>query len=168
MATAGIEVYGVKEAIKELRKIDPEFRKQLNKNAKEVAAPAVNEAKSEYKPQFLSGMKYRWAPKGSIKFPYEQAKAQRGVKVKIDTSKKNQGTIVITQTDPAAAIIDMAGKGTGKGNRGKSFVSNIAKFGPASRIMWPAYEHHADEIEANIEKIVEGVMETVNRNMVTA
>ena len=166
-ATAGVEVYGVKEAIKELRNLDPLYRKQLNKDAKEVAAPAVDDAKGRYPMQFLSGMKFQWAPKGKVTFPYDQMKAQRGVKVKVDTSKKNQGTIVITQTDPAAAIIDMAGKGEGNGNRGKAFVRNVAKFGAPSRIMWPAYEAHSADIEQNMVALIETVMDQVNRNMVT-
>jgi hypothetical protein len=166
-ATASVEVFGVKEAIKELRNVDPLYRKQLNKDAKEVAAPAVDDAKGRYPMQFLSGMKYQWAPKGKVKFPYDQSKAQRGVKVKVDTSKKNQGTIVITQTDPAAAIIDMAGKAGGKGNRGSNFVAQMTRFGPPSRIMWPAYVAHSGDIEKNMVALIETVMEQVNRNMVT-
>ena len=167
-ASAGIEVYGVKNAVKELRKIDPEYRKQFNRDAKNVVAPAVEDAKSRYPQQFLSGMKFTWAPKGRIKFPYDQQKAQRGVGFKVDTSKKNQGTVVIIQKDPAAAIIDMAGKRGGSGNRGTNFVSQLARFGAPSRIMWPAYERNAPEIEQNMVELIEQVMETVNRNMVTA
>ncbi len=168
MTTVGIEVYGVKDAIKELRTIDPEYRKQLTRDVKIVAEPVTSEAKSNYPSNYLSGMKFRWAPKGSIKFPYDQGKAQKGVSVKIDTRRGSEGTIVITQKDPAAAIIDMAGKRGGSGKRGESFTSNLSRFGPPSRVMWPAYEHHADEVEKNMAKIVEGVMDQVNRNMVTA
>jgi hypothetical protein len=166
-ATAGVQIYGVKEAIKELRNIDPEYRKQLNRDAKEVAAPAVNDARSQYPAQFLSGMKYQWAPRGKVKFPYDQSKAQRGVTIKVDTAKRNQGTIVIIQKDPAASIIDMAGKAGGRGRRGMNFVNQMMRFGPPSRIMWPAYERNANEIEANMVVVIEQVMEQVNRNMVT-
>ena len=168
MATAGIEVYGVKEAIKELRKIDPIYRKQLNKDAKEIAAPVVNDAKSRYPAQFLSGMKYQWAQRGTIKFPYDQNKAQRGVAVKVDTARKNQGTIVILQKDPAATIIDMAGKRGGRGNRGENFVNQLMRFGKPSRIMWPAWEASGGDVEKNMVDLIETVMDTVNRNMVTA
>lgn len=167
-ASAGVEVYGVKEAVKELRKIDPEYRKQFNRDAKDVVAPAVNDAKSQYPQQFLSGMKFTWAPKGKVKFPYDQQKAVRGVTLKVDTARKNQGTVVIIQKDPAAAIIDMAGKQGGVGNRGTNFVRQMARFGPPSRIMWPAYERNAPEIEQNMVQLIEQVMDTVNRNMVTA
>jgi hypothetical protein len=42
-----VEVSGVKSAIKELRKIDPELRKQFNKDAKEVVRPVIEAAKSK-------------------------------------------------------------------------------------------------------------------------
>jgi hypothetical protein len=43
-----VEVSGVKSAIKELRKIDPELRKQFNKDAKEVVRPVIEAAKANY------------------------------------------------------------------------------------------------------------------------
>jgi len=36
-----ISLVGVEDAIKALRKIDPELRKQFNRDAKDIAAPAV-------------------------------------------------------------------------------------------------------------------------------
>jgi len=161
------EVYGIKDAIKELKKIDPEYRKQLNKDAKAIAQPVTDAAKSAYPVQFLSGMKYGWAQKGRVKFPYDQGRAQKGVQVKVNTSRKNQGTIVITQKDPAAALIDMAGKKGGSNARGVAMINNLqTKFGSPSRIMWPAYDAKAPQIEQNIADLVETIMEKVNRNIV--
>ena len=39
-----VKMSGVKEAVKELRKIDPELRKQFNKDAKAVVRPVINAA----------------------------------------------------------------------------------------------------------------------------
>jgi mRNA-degrading endonuclease RelE of RelBE toxin-antitoxin system len=39
-------VAGAKDALKTLRKLDPEARKQFLKDAKQIAAPIVNEAKA--------------------------------------------------------------------------------------------------------------------------
>ena len=160
------EVYGIKSAIKELKKIDPELRKQINKDAKEIAQPIISAAKSNYPVAYLSGMKYGWAQKGRVKFPYDQQKAIKGIVVKVDTAKKNKGTIVVMQKDPAAAIIDMAGKKGGNGVRGENFVKLMSRFGKPSRVMWPAYEAHAPEVLANMEQLVEAVMEAVHRNIV--
>jgi hypothetical protein len=162
------EVYGIKSAIKELKKIDPIYRKQLDKDAAQIAQPVVDAAKSAYPVEFLSGMQFKWSQKGKVKFPYTQKAAQRGVQVKVDTSKKNKGTIVITQKNPAAALIDMAGKKGGSNARGEAMIKNLqTKFGgKPSRIMWPAYDAKAPQIEQNIADLVETIMEKVNRNIV--
>jgi hypothetical protein len=53
-------VAGAKDALKTLRKLDPEARKQFLKDARQIAAPIVNQAKSAYPDKILSGMKYPW------------------------------------------------------------------------------------------------------------
>lgn len=131
----------------------------MNKDAKEIAAPVVDEAKSKYPVTYLTGMRYQWAKKGVIKFPYDQSKAIRGVTVKVDTAKKNLGTIVIIQKDPAAAIIDMAGKRGGVGIRGENFVNQMRRFGNPSRVMWPAWDSKGGDLEKRMVDLIEGVME---------
>jgi hypothetical protein len=49
-ATMKTEVVGVKETIKALREIDPQFRKDFNKGARAVVAPMVAEAKAGMDP----------------------------------------------------------------------------------------------------------------------
>ena len=165
--SAKIEVYGIKEAFKELNKLDPTLRKQITKDAKEVAKPVVSDAQAKYPPVILSGMKYNWVQKGKQKFPYDQMKARKGITVKIDTSKKNVGTIVITQKDPAAAIIDMAGKKGGTSAQSDRFISALTMmFGMPSRVMWPAYNGNADAVQKNMVELVATVMAAVGRKMV--
>jgi hypothetical protein len=166
-ATAQIEVYGLKEALKELRQVEPDFRKIVNKEAKDLAKPAVDDAKAAYPPRLLSGMERAWTQRGNAKFPYSQQKAQRGVSVKVDTSKRNSSVISIIQKDPAAAIIDMAGKKGGSNAQGARFISALTlQFGLPSRVMWPAYDRNARAVEQNMVELVERVMDAVNRNLV--
>ena len=165
--SAKIEVYGIKDALKELNKIDPTLRKQITKDAKAVAKPVVSDAQSKYPPTILSGMKYSWTQKSKQKFPYDQGKARKGVTVKVDTGKKNVGTIVIIQKDPAAAIIDMAGKKGGTSAQSDRFISALTMmFGMPSRVMWPAYDSNADAVNKNMVELVEQVMSAVGRKMV--
>ena len=167
IVSAKIEVYGVKDALKELNKIDPALRKQITKDAKAVAKPVVTDAQSKYPPTILSGMKYNWTQKGKQKFPYDQGRARKGVTVKVDTGKKNVGTIVIIQKDPAAAIIDMAGKKGGTSAQSDRFISALTMmFGMPSRVMWPAYDSNADAVNENMVELVEQVMSAVGRKMV--
>lgn len=162
-----IQVFGVKEALKELKELDPQLRKDLNKKAKEVVKPATDAIKNAYPNRYLSGMSRSWTQRGKQKFPYDRAAAQKAVGLKIDTGKRNQGTIVIIQKDPAASIIDMAGKAGGQSPQGARFVDAItAQFGPPSRVMWPTYERNADAVERNMVDLVEELMDTIGKRLV--
>jgi len=163
-----LEVYGVKDALKELQKTDKGLRKKINESAKTIAQPVTSAAKSNYPIKYLSGMARPWSFKGRQLFPYDQKKAVKGVVLKIDTSKRNQGLIVIIQKDPAAAIIDMAGKKGGTGARGGMFINNMNAFGSPSRVMWPAYERNAHRVDKEFRDLVERVMDAVGRNLVTS
>ena len=164
---ANIQVFGVKEALKELKELDPQLRKDLNKKAKEVVRPATDAIKNAYPNRYLSGMARSWTQRGNRKFPYDRAAAQKAVGLKIDTGKRNQGTIVIIQKDPAASIIDMAGKAGGQSPQGARFVDAItAQFGPPSRVMWPTYERNADAVERNMVDLVEDLMDTIGKRLV--
>lgn len=163
-----IEIYGVKAALKELRNIDPELRKDINREAKALAEPVTKSAKQSYPTKYLSGMSRKWSDRGRQVFPYNQGKARKGVVLKIDTSKRNEGVIVIIQKDPAAAIIDMAGKHGGKNARGAMFINNLTAFGGPSRVMWPAYEHNKEAVEQGFKDLVGKLMESVGRNVVEA
>jgi hypothetical protein len=68
-ATMKTEVVGVKETIKALREIDPQFRKDFNKGARAVVAPMVAEAKARYPSLPLSGMARAWTPRQFLNLP---------------------------------------------------------------------------------------------------
>jgi hypothetical protein len=164
--TTTITVFGVKEALKELRDIDPELRKQINARAKDIAKPAVDGIKNKYPAQYLSGMQRNWTQRSNPKFPYDQTAARKGVNLKIDTSKKNVSVIRIQQMNPAAAIIDMAGKKGGASPQGGRFVDALtAIYGQPSRVMWPGYEKNGTEVVRRMFNVVEDLMEMVNKKV---
>lgn len=150
----GVEVVGVKEAIKGLRKIDPELRKQFNRDVKAITAPVVDAARGNYPQMPLSGMSRTWTQRGRSLFPWSQSTARRGVTVKIDTSKKAVAAIKIRQTDPAASIYELAGK-RASNPKGTAFINNLeARFGRAQRVLWPAYERNAERVTDEMRKTV--------------
>ena len=164
--TATVGVFGVKEALKELRDIDPELRKAINKRAKDVVKPATDAIKKNYPAQYLSGMARNWSERGRPKFPYSQAVAQRGVKLKINTGKKSTSVISIIQNDPAASIIDMAGKQGGKNAQGAQFIAALtALFGPPSRVMWPTFDKNAAAVAENMREVVDDLMAAVGKRV---
>jgi mRNA-degrading endonuclease RelE of RelBE toxin-antitoxin system len=142
------EIVGAKEAIKALRKIDPELRKQFNRDAKQIVQPIIDDAKNRYPQQLLSGMTRKWTQRGNQKFPYDVRKAQRGLKFKADTSRRAGSVIRVTQTDPAAAIIEFAGKNP------NPLGTQLDAFGRASRFLWPAAERQLPKVQAEMEKAV--------------
>lgn len=158
-----IQVIGVKDVIKELRSVDPQLRKQFNKDAKNVAKPIVDKAKAAYPAQYLSGMMRIWSQRGRQLFPYSQAEARKGVVVKINTNRKAVGVITVIQKNPAASIVDMAGKGGGTNAQGARFIS--ALFGTPSRVMWPAYESSEGQVETAMMELVRQAAEQVEQRI---
>lgn len=154
-----VRVEGVKQAIVELRKIDPELRKTFNANVRQITKPLVDDAKRVYRgTQFPSGTKRNWSQNGRVKFPLDNAKAVRGVKSKISTSKRNASTILVGQFDPGAAIYEFAAAG----NLGNSFGK---KNGGTPRVMWPAADRNLDAVTANMAALVEQASDEITRRL---
>jgi hypothetical protein len=64
-------------------------------------------------------------------------------------------------------LLDMAGKKGGTSPQGARFIASLtAMFGEPSRVMWPEYEKNGTDVERNMVKVVEHVMEAVNKNLV--
>ncbi|CAB4189791.1 hypothetical protein UFOVP1208_21, partial [uncultured Caudovirales phage] len=109
MIRTSVRVDGVNKALKVLKGMDPDIRKQFNKDAKEILRPVTDDAKSRYPDTYLSGMGRSWQA-GRI-FPYTRQKAQRGVKVSVK-QEKNGTLLKITQLDAAASVVEFAAKGS--------------------------------------------------------
>ena len=144
-ATIKTEVVGVKETIKALRQVDPEFRKQFNRAAKDVVAPMVAEAKSLYPQLPLSGMARPWTPKSFSIFPWQVAKVRSGVKVKTSTRRDKNAVLYVSQGDPAGVLFETV-------SSSKPLGANIRA--RSDRVLWPTADKHAPRISQGIEKIV--------------
>jgi len=162
--SAGVTVTGTKEVLSALRQIDPEMRKQFNRDAKRIAAPIVNAAQKDYPQMYLSGMSRNWSQGGRQKFPYSQSAARRGISVKVSVAKKNQSIIKITQVNPAASIVEVAGSAR-RNPAGDRFNANlVAKAGRPSRVMWPSADRHLPQVVKEIENLVRTVAAKINRS----
>jgi hypothetical protein len=150
-ATAQIEIVGAKEAIKALRRIDPEMRKQFNRDAAAIMKPALDEIKKSYPNKLPSGMMRAWKMQsGYQQFPYDVKKMRRGVKFKIDTRRKNSTVMRIVNTEPSAVFIEFVGR--------KSYAQ-IAKvltlfYGLPGRFMYPAVEKALPQVADNLKRRV--------------
>ena len=158
--TASTEVAGAKDAIKALRNIDPELRKQFNRDAKAIVLPIIQDAKNAYPQTLLSGTERNWQQRGNKKFPYDQKKAKSGLKFKVDTGRKATNVIKVQQMDPAASIIEVAG--TANAN---PLGTALNRFGRASRFLWPAAEKNLPKVTEEMRKAVIDVIRRVNKEM---
>lgn len=150
-----IQLVGVEQAIKSLRKIDPELRKQFNRDAKAIAKPVLDKAASDYPELPLSGMARKW----SNILPWDLRRAQRGLRVKIDTSRKSTNVIVLMNTDKAAAVFEQAGR--------RSDDPLARALGPLkahrSRVLGPALDERRDEVVRGFERLALDTMRTVQK-----
>ena len=91
-ATIKTELVGVRQAVASLNKIEPGLRKQFAAELNQIAQPAIQAAQSRYTALGvpLSGMTRPWANNGRKLFPFDPAKAAKGVKVKLDTRRCHQ------------------------------------------------------------------------------
>lgn len=152
------EIKGAKQAIISLRKIDPEYRKDFNREAKNIAAPLVSAAKAAYPEMPLSGMKHKWIDKqGRELLPWSVTKVRAGVKLKTATRKSAASVLYITQSTPTGAIFEVAGMA----NPGANFNRNLRS--KNSRVLWPTADRYLPEVTIGLVKLVEDVMEKVDR-----
>ena len=141
----------VKDTIKALRRLEPETAKEFIRQAKGAVAPMIADAKSQYPEMPLSGMAREWAGK----FPWQAAAVRRGVKVKTSTRKNKASVVYVTQGNAAGAIFEVAGKK----NPSSVFARNLrARNG---RVLWPAYDRHAEQIQTDIKALVIDAEKTI-------
>lgn len=157
--TTTVRVEGIQQTIKTLKEIDPELRKEFNRNVKAITKPIVQTAQATYRSQsFPSGTARRWAPGGRQIFPLTTQLAVRGVTTKISTSKRSASTITVVQSNAGAAVFEFARNGS----LGAAFTS---KNGYPARVMWPSADRNAEQVKQAMAVLVDDVTETVNRRL---
>ncbi len=163
-ATVTTELVGVRQAVASLNKIEPGLRKQFAAELNQIAAPAVQAAQSRYTALGvpLSGMARPWTNNGRKLFPFDPAKAAKGVKVKLDTRRSATSVIVIQQSDAGAAIFETAGRRTSN-----TLATNLGKTPPQgrTRLFGPAVYSKIREVTKEIERATLRVINEVDRAM---
>lgn len=144
-ATIQTEVVGIKETIKALREIDPQFRKDFNKGARAVVAPMAAEAKARYPSLPLSGMARAWTPRQFSIFPWQQSKVRSSVKVKTSTRRNKNSVVYVSQGEPSAVLFETVSNGNQLG-------SNIRA--RSDRVLWPAADRHLPAIQKGVALLV--------------
>lgn len=163
-----LEVSGLKEALKEINKLDKKLRREITKDFEKAASPMVDAMRADVPlTPPLSG----FANKSRTQWKKNEPK---NIKVKIDTRKPRRqtpgaqyepvGVVKIRATTAGMNIFDMAGKNGGKTAQGEALIRALqARYGNPSRIMWPNAERKSQEVETNIEQVVKKVQTEMTR-----
>ena len=158
-----IKVEGVKDAIKELGRIDPALRKQFNRDAAAVVDPVIRDARSSYPLLPLSGMARAWTDASGRKIlPWDIRVVRRGVRFKVDTSRKRVNTIYVQQASQAGSVFEGAGR--------RSYDQFARALGSLraedTRVLGPALRRRQYEVTRGITKLVNDVMFRTNRKLI--
>ena len=158
-----VSVLGINEAIRALNKIEPGLRKEFNKEARSIAAPATDAVRSAYRFVPLSGMNRQWkdSKSGRKLFPWNLDKARKGVDVVFNTDRRSLGTINIVQRDAATAIFETAGRRSSN-PLGEALGTVLPG---RTRVIGPVVYSKVNEITAVMEKFAISIVQRVNREI---
>jgi hypothetical protein len=164
-----IEVIGAKEVLRQLGKVDRQLSNDLRKNARTIMKPIVQDAKGNIPSVALSGWSQSWTSKktGAQLLPWSGEIAKTYVKAKTSTKRPREfagitrdlAVFYVSWAGGVNAIFDMAGRK----NNNVMAANLTGKFGPPSRIMWPAAQKNAPQVEAEMAKVTEQLMVYYNR-----
>jgi hypothetical protein len=192
---SNMKVQGLDQTIKRLKKLEPDYVKEMNRQIRKEAAPTIKSIKdylkfidSDLTPFNSSGGKSGIgrgelvAGRGGAT-EWNKQLILRGIRFKLGGPKrkaqmgnKAYSMFSIIQANPAGAIYDVAGS-RNLGKPGNRFVENLAAEDVPhtagerrgrkgpSRYMWPGGEEHLPHLTATVHGIVQDVILRVNREM---
>ena len=161
--SAKVEIIGAKDAIRSLNKIEPGLRKEFAAEATRIAQPAIVEAQGTYQRigMPLSGMSRNWTAGNRKIFPYDVAKAVRGVKVKLQGDRRVTSVILLEQRDVATAVWETAGRANP--NR---LGDQLGQLSPGrSRVLGPALFRKRAEVQGEMEQAMLNVVRRVEKEL---
>lgn len=171
-ATTKVEVVGLKDDLRVIQELDKKLRRQITKEFAAIVADPVEEAKRNVPSSApLSGFNRRWATRsGFVMFPWDGTLGPKGIKPFVSGKKpkefngvvKNLAVFGFRWSNSRAAVLDMSRRS--QTNQGRTMVDALdRRFGKASRIMWPAYEKHRNQVEGEVRSLVAGVAEAADK-----
>jgi hypothetical protein len=182
-----MEVKGVKEALAILNAMDKKTRRQITRDFAEIAKPMVQEAKRLLpgdapmsgweraynvggRERALANKASRYARGARVReavttayddptslLPWSTSKETRSIKAFTSGSKKKAAVFGMKWNSRTATLFDMAGKSTTP--QGAQMINTLSsRYGNPSRTMWKAYELSSSDVQEQLRKLVEKIM----------
>ena len=169
------QVKGLGETLRDLGKVEPDLRRTLNREIRNVLKPLVTDinARIPATPP-LSGMAHNgrtgWANRKTSVIKIDARRPRRNINA-VSTSTPINIVRIITRGAPVA-IVDMAGKAGGSSSRREqkyqrpNFALALnAQLGDASRFMWRDIDTKLGPVITEMEKVVADVVQQANREL---
>jgi hypothetical protein len=183
-----VEVIGLKENLRLLHRINPSLSREIRKDFRKLAKPAVDEIE-RMKPNrgnFPSGFQHggrtgvNAVKKVRINFNTRRARARNLAQ---GAQYETLGTIRIQTADAPSAIADMAGKtgnvqfsgrsrryarrpeGHALNGQGGYLIRKLNTLGAPSRYMWPGAERGLNETENEFVDLAKRVEAEINKEL---
>ena len=168
-ANVGIEVLGLKEALKELNRIDPKLRRQITRDFKQIVKPVITKAEALLPSGApLSGMARSWKGKSGadimswmdnrVKKNLKPFTSGKQVRDSFSGYRQNLGVFGVRWAGPQATIFDMAAEG--------QLSENLtAKYGQPSRVIYRTYNAAYQDVNRQVTELVNKVMKQTNNAM---
>lgn len=173
-----LKVVGLKDALREINDVDKKLRRSLTKEYKAIMRSTVDDAKEAVPlgPP-ISGWDRNWTTKSGFKMlPWEGQVGERYIAAGVSGKRpkqfggitQNLAVFYIRWAGMTNTVYDMAGrKGNGKTARGAAMIAGLeGRWGPASRVLWPALVKNEGAVMFNIEQLCQKIMAAVNRRVV--
>ena len=168
----GETVVGLKQALRELNKLDKVARRQLTRDFQAVCKPVVDAAKRAVPQQPpISGWGRSWTTRSGYKaLPWQANLATKNIKAKVSGKNPreyngrttNLAVFTIAWGGTINTLFDLANKS--QTAAGANMVRGLeARHGKASRVLWPAYTANQQEVELQVSMIIDDVMRTVSK-----
>jgi hypothetical protein len=186
-----MKIQGLEQTLKTLKKLEPDYVKEMNRQIRKEAAPTIKSIKDYIKfidsdltpfnnsgPSRITDGELIKGRGGATR--WDRQLILRGIRFKLGGPKrkarmglKAYSMFSIIQNNPAGAIYDTAGARGGT----SPFIDNLAaedvphRSGErkgrkgSSRYMWPGGEEHLPELTVAVHGIVQDVILRVNREV---
>jgi hypothetical protein len=166
-----IRVVGLQHAMAELAAIDKRTLKGFQDEYKTIVMPMLQEAKNLVPTDApMSGWNRSWTPRAgaaNAAILGWSGNDSRNIKPFVRRKKTNVA-FGMRWGSKQANLFDMTGKGIARTEQGKRMQDVLGqRFGAPSRTMWRAYERASDDVQREMVKLINKIMQATGRNIET-
>lgn len=178
-----VDVYGVRDALKELGQLDKKYRFAAQNKIKSAGSEIVRVAQESYPDAGTIGDDFKgWSRGGRL--GYDKTKVDKGVQIKIGGKSYGNAYALVTlvSTNPGASLFELAGMNDGNSGKpggpdrlgrrrepvqSQAFIDRLnLYYGKAQRGIWRRHKAIYAASEGALMEALRDIVAQVNRKLV--